>query len=266
MNTVIPAADRTSPTSTAAARTRSFFDLRRFAADAHAGVPVTAAAGADPFESCRRELHPEMGPVAGLVRLGAIDLPAGEGRVTAQPADEFIVVADGALRLTLAGTVLELLEGESAVVRAGSTFQWHCARATTVVYLRCGGDRDGADAKAAGGVVPIDTQAALEPSAAPAAELLLSPTPQCRSHADFRSSSGAFTCGTWDSTAYQRRAMVYAHWELMVLLEGSVTLEDETAQRRTFTTDDIFVVERGARCSWDSREPVKKVYAIYRPA
>ncbi|HKT75317.1 MAG TPA: hypothetical protein VJQ78_01200 [Sphingobium sp.] len=28
----------------------------------------------------------------------------------------------------------------------------------------------------------------------------------------------------------------------------------------------MFLVEQGAHCSWDSREHVKKVYAIYRPA
>ena len=52
----------------------------------------------------------------------------------------------------------------------------------------------------------------------------------------------------------------------MVLLEGAVTLEDETGASHTFRQHDIFVVEQGARCSWDSREHVKKVYAIVRPA
>jgi uncharacterized cupin superfamily protein len=52
----------------------------------------------------------------------------------------------------------------------------------------------------------------------------------------------------------------------MYLLEGAVTLEDESGSRHIFTRHDIFVVEQGAQCSWESREHVKKVYAIYRPA
>jgi uncharacterized cupin superfamily protein len=51
----------------------------------------------------------------------------------------------------------------------------------------------------------------------------------------------------------------------MYLLEGAVTLEDESGNRRTFMKHDIFVVEQGARCSWDSFRHVKKVYAIFRP-
>jgi hypothetical protein len=49
----------------------------------------------------------------------------------------------------------------------------------------------------------------------------------------------------------------------MFLLEGAVTLEDATGASPTFTQHDIFVVEQGAR---DSREHLKKVYAIVRPA
>jgi uncharacterized cupin superfamily protein len=257
MNTLTTAIHHPTIASAGVTRARSFFDLRRFAADTHAGVTVAATPGADAFAACRRELHPEAGPV----RLGAIDLRAGEGCVPTTEADEFIIVVDGELRLRLADAAYTLREGESAVLRSGSAFTWQCTRDTTLVSMRCT-----ADSASSGGLVPIDTNATLEPSGAPLAELLLSPTPQCRNHTDHRSDSGAFTCGTWDSTPYQRRAMVYAHWELMYLLEGSVTLEDETGARRNFTPHDLFLVERGAKCGWDSREPVKKVYAIYRPA
>ena len=46
--------------------------------------------------------------------------------------------------------------------------------------------------------------------------------------------------------------MLYRHYELMHLLEGSVTLVDETGRTGTFVRGDIFLVEQGARCSWDS--------------
>jgi uncharacterized cupin superfamily protein len=59
--------------------------------------------------------------------------------------------------------------------------------------------------------------------------------------------------------------MRYPHYELMHLLEGSVTFVDETGRTATFSRGDIFLVEQGARCSWESREQVAKVYAIYRP-
>ena len=49
------------------------------------------------------------------------------------------------------------------------------------------------------------------------------PPPSCRNFTDYRSADGEFVCGTWDSTPYHRRAMFYRHYELMYLLEGSVT-------------------------------------------
>ncbi|CAN7633919.1 cupin domain-containing protein [Trinickia sp. LjRoot230] len=59
--------------------------------------------------------------------------------------------------------------------------------------------------------------------------------------------------------------MSYPHYELMHLLDGRVTLMDETGRAGTFSRGDVFLVEQHARCSWDSRENVAKVYAIYRP-
>ena len=107
--------------------------------------------------------------------------------------------------------------------------------------------------------------AELAPSGAPLAELLVGTTPSCRNHTAFRSADGEFTCGVWDSTPYHRRAMRYGHFELMVLLRGAVTFVDERERTRTFRAGDVFLVEQGASCSWDSREEVAKIYAIYRP-
>jgi uncharacterized cupin superfamily protein len=59
--------------------------------------------------------------------------------------------------------------------------------------------------------------------------------------------------------------MRYRHYELMHLLDGAVTFVDEAGRTATFTAGDIFLVEQGAECSWESKTFVKKVYAIYRP-
>jgi uncharacterized cupin superfamily protein len=59
--------------------------------------------------------------------------------------------------------------------------------------------------------------------------------------------------------------MLYRHIELMHLLEGSETFEDD-AGSVTFGTGDVFLAMRGAECAWISHVPVKKVYAIHRPA
>lgn len=237
-------------------KVRSFTDLRRFAADDSAGLRPNPVADGDAFLASRRRLFQ-----AGATEVGAVDLPAGQGRVDGTTADEFLIVCDGALSLSHGAGTTELREGASVVLPRGTAFSWRVERPTRLAYMRHAGA-----ASHATRLVPIDESAPLQASGAPLAELLIGPTPACRNHTDFRSVNGEFTCGTWDSTPYLRKSMQYGHSELMFLLEGSVKLEDETGASHTFEQHDIFVVEQGARCSWDSRAHVKKVYAIARPA
>jgi uncharacterized cupin superfamily protein len=186
--------------------------------------------------------------------------PAGEGRVEALPGDEFLILLSGALTVESARGITVIDTGRSAVLPAGLSFRWRAAAGTIVIIVACP-----AVAGAAEDIVPIDEAAALQPSNPPIADLLIGPTPSCRNHSDYRSRNGEFVCGVWDSTRYHRRAMLYRHIELMHLLEGSVTFEDATGSV-TFVKGDVFLVVRGAECAWISHVPVKKVYAIHRPA
>lgn len=186
--------------------------------------------------------------------------PVGHGRVSSLPADEFVIVLSGTLSVKCARGTVAVPTGRSAVLPAGLLFDWTASSGTVAVIAACA-----SMSGAAAAVVPIDEAASLAPSNPPLAELLVGPTPSCRNHSDYRSVNGEFTCGTWDSTPYHRRAMPYRHIELMHLLEGSVTLED-TEGRVTFGRGDVFLVTRGAECAWISTVPVKKVYAIHRPS
>lgn len=237
---------------TAQGATRSFIDLRHWAA----GITVAASAG-DPFLSARALLPQPEGPVT----IGLIALPQGSGAVDSMPADEFVIVAGGTARIERDGAVSTLADGDSIVLCEGAAFRWSADADTRLIFVR----RTGGSA-ADGAIVPIDTHAALVASGAPLAELLVGPTPSCRNFTDYRSADGAFVCGTWDSTPYHRRAMTYGHYELMYLLDGSVTFVDGAGASGTFDKGDIFLVEQGASCSWDSQVHVKKIYAIYRPA
>lgn len=232
--------------------TRSFIDLRGWAADA-----VPAPADGDAFLSARASLPLAPGPIT----VGLITLPQGNGTVAAMPADEFIIVESGAVQIEQDGRTVPLGEGDSLIVRGNAAFRWSADAVSRLLYMRRTGGPAGD-----GAIIPIDTAAPLEPSGAPLAELLVGPTPQCRNHGDYKSDDGEFMGGTWDSTPYHRRAMTYGHFELMYLLGGSVTFVDGAGATGTFAKGDIFLIEQGASCSWDSQVHVKKVYCIYRPA
>lgn len=239
------------------AAARTFIDLRQFARDQRQGIPLPASAGDGPFLANRRQLDFPPGPVTA----GAIDLEAGSGAVRSQPADEFIIVCEGTLTLTQQDRTVVLGPEKSAVIQHGAEFSWSAQGPVSVIFMRY---HDSQPEKRA--IVPIEENPEFGPSGGPAAELLLTPAPTCLNHTDHVSSDGVFLCGTWDSTPYHRRAMTYRIYELMYLLEGSVTFVDETGRSGTFSRGDIFIVEQGAQCSWESREKVAKVYAIYRPA
>jgi uncharacterized cupin superfamily protein len=233
------------------AQVRSFVDLRDFAAK----VVMPSDDAADAYLSARAELDLPQGPVT----IAALAL-AGDGRVECLAADEFLIVLEGTVRFASDTARITVATGRSVVLPGGLSFNWSAAGGTRAIVMRCLGVSGALD------LVPIDEAAPLEPSGAPLAELLIGPTPACRNHTDYRSESGEFVCGTWDSTPYHRRAMPYRHYELMHLLDGAVTFKDGAGQIGTFREGDIFLVEQGAECSWLSETDVKKVYAIYRLA
>jgi len=186
--------------------------------------------------------------------------PVGEGRVENLPGDEFLILLSGTLIVESARGRTVINAGRSAVLPAGLSFGWRAAAGTKAIVVACP-----AAVGTAKDTVPVDENASLQPSNPPLADLLVGPTPSCRNHSDYRSTNGEFVCGTWDSTPYHRRPMLYRHIELMHLLDGSVTFED-AAGSVTFSKGDVFLATRGAQCAWISHVHVKKVYAIHRPA
>lgn len=237
---------------------RSFVDMRAFARDESLGIAVTAPTGADPFLANRRVLDWPQSPVTA----GAIALEPGSGSVASLPADEFIIVNEGRVVLTQQGATLALGPKQSAVIQQGAAFTWRAEGPVSLIFVRYNKSQPGGRA-----IVPIQEAPDMGPSAGgPAADLLLTPAPTCRNHTDYKTADGEFTCGTWDSTPYARRALYFRHMELMHLLEGTVTFVDETGRSGTFSKGDIFLIEQQASCTWESLANVAKVYVIYRPA
>lgn len=232
----------------------SFIDLRAFAA-LHGEAIQRDSGGGDAYLAARRYLDLPDGPVA----IGCLALDGGAGRVERTLADEFIILLTGELTIEAAGARLVLAPDRSAVVPGGGSLAWRAAAGTSALFMRC----DGPAGDAAAFV--IDEAGPLAPSNPPLAELLFGETPRCRNRTDFRSADGQFTCGVWDSTPYQRLPMLYRHYELMHILKGAVDFE-AGGQLATAAAGDIFLVERGAECSWFSEVDVAKVFAIHRPA
>ena len=226
-------------------RKPSFVDLRDFALSHQAEVAVRTD-----FLASRCALH-ENG-VPGPV--GLIALEDAAGSVAGLENDEFVLVLEGTLSLGEA----TLGKGDAVVIAHGTEFEWTSTDGTLAVYMRYP-ESTRSDA----GITVISKDPAYVPSNKPSPDVLIGPAPECRNFNDYRVDDGRFVCGTWASTAYRRRGFPYGHYEIMHLVEGSVTLEDAGVQR-TFDTGATILAERGSHCAWDSREDVAKLFAIYR--
>lgn len=230
----------------------TFVDLRVLAQS------VPAAAGQDdPFGADARKLSVRAGPCTLL----AISLAGGSGNSTGLDADTWVFVENGAVTLTGPAGDIDLGEGQSAVIARGTPFAWRSDVPTTLIGM---GYPEGEAGEP--GIIGIDNNASLAPSNPPAANVLLGETPSCRSNNHFASADETFKCGIWDSTPYQRTAIFFHHTELMHFLAGEVTFTDAAGRTATFRKGDTFIIEQGAECTWDSRENVVKIYALFRPA
>lgn len=78
----------------------------------------------------------------------------------------------------------------------------------------------------------------------------------------YTSASGRFFAGVWESSAGRWR-VDYSEDEFCVLLSGRVVLTDESGRAERFASGDAFIIPAGFRGTWETVEPVRKLYAIH---
>ncbi len=71
--------------------------------------------------------------------------------------------------------------------------------------------------------------------------------------------------GLWDTTDMHTKSVVFPRNELMHLLSGSVTLNNNSGANHTFNKGDTFLVPKGMDYQWDSEGYVSKIYCIFEP-
>jgi uncharacterized cupin superfamily protein len=218
-------------------------------------TPFTSAplSPVDPFGQGRKVAY--IGPdgvSAGVVQA------SGSLNVDDYPYTEVIVVHSGHLVLQSLGQTLELAPGASAVIGCGTALQLEAQANSLWAFCAVSSP----DAERIPRLTALDPLAMLSPSAAPEPQILIGPTPQCRSRNVFEDSTTELRVGVWDSTPYSRHGRPHKLNELMHLIEGSVTLQAPDGTSLTVKTGDTVFVPYGAPCSWTSTRYVRKFYAV----
>lgn len=205
----------------------------------------------DPFGAERKTAYASPGEIAA----GVVEA-SGRFSVDEYPYAEMIVVHAGHVTLQSQGRTLELGPGASAVIGRGSPLQLEAQANSRWAFCA---DTQPVEQRNSG-LTLLDPLDLLAPSNAPDAEILLSPTPQCRSHTAFTEEASKLLIGVWDSTPYTRRARPHKMHELMHLVEGSVTLQTADGSDLTVATGDTVFVPKNAPCAWKSTVYVRKFY------
>ena len=72
-----------------------------------------------------------------------------------------------------------------------------------------------------------------------------------------------FFAGIWQSSV-GAKTVDYTEEEICVILEGRVRLTDLAGNAKEFGADSTFALPAGFKGTWETLEPVKKVYVIWQ--
>ncbi len=108
------------------------------------------------------------------------------------------------------------------------------------------------DGHAGSGMSPSDMIAAASFTTADHTEL---------NHTFFMTADESILSGVWECAPCREEFDAYPAHEMMTVISGSVTLSRD-GRRETFTAGDTFFIAKGAACTWENTETLRKFYMI----
>ena len=108
-----------------------------------------------------------------------------------------------------------------------------------------------------GGAVP-----GLEPTDYIPPETLQSGDPQERGRSLYADQTGQLDAGVWECEPNKHVLEAAPYDEFVYLLEGHIDVIDDEGNTETYKAGDSFMMPRGCKCTWDVKEPVRKLYVV----
>ena len=186
------------------------------------------------------------------------------GRFASRACHLVVIVLAGSLTLRDETHETRLEAGDSALIAAGTSFDWQGSGAAQWIV---NGYRDATTRNGAvPGISRVDPDAPQTASPPPAERLLVSAPPECTKLELAGAGDGCWSAGLWTATPYERVPVRYGYYEMMHLHAGAVTVFDETGAATTFGAGDVFLVPEGVSAGWRSTTDVRKLWSIFTPA
>ena len=84
--------------------------------------------------------------------------------------------------------------------------------------------------------------------------------PRERGRSYYTDRTGQLDAGVWECEPNRHEIDGAPYDEFVYLLEGRIDVIDESGESETYRAGNSFVMPRGCTCTWDVREPVRKLY------
>lgn len=94
-------------------------------------------------------------------------------------------------------------------------------------------------------------------------DIIASGNPVQRGHQYFGTEEDKVISGVWDCTAYEQKRFPYDVDEYMLVLGGSISIEDKSGHTQTFRAGESFILPKYTDCTWKQSELALKFYFIH---
>lgn len=203
---------------------------------------------------------------ASGIMAGVWDCTPMTGRMEPYAVDEFMHILEGSVTIVHEdGSEFTVSAGENFVIPKGTMCIWKQPEYVRKFYVIFDdpyrtGPADSASLRA----FKIDPGLSLEPVETPDTDATAGDSPEQHERSLYEDPTGRFRVGLWQSAPFEMASVPFDRCELMVPLEGSMTLICNGAEI-TCRPGDVPFVPVGADCGWKSTETVKKIYCIVMP-
>ena len=97
------------------------------------------------------------------------------------------------------------------------------------------------------------------------ADTVVEGTAQEQGHIFFTNAAGNVNAGVWECTSCTERIRDYPFDQCCFVLEGSLTVIDESGHAETFKPGDAFIIPRGFNGDWRMTERYRNFFITVEP-
>jgi uncharacterized cupin superfamily protein len=186
------------------------------------------------------------------------------------PGDEFMWLLKGQVSILDGDDNPTLIEqGQTFCVRNGIPVSWKQVGYLHKIYMTYSnpGTPTPEIVSADGGVITLDAESLNMTIMADTDPFVIEKNkPLQRDNSFFTNDEKNMFAGLWDSTAFTSTMRPYSFHELVMLLDGEVTIIEGDRTEHRFQAGDAFFIPMGTICQWKTDNYIKKFYAIVNPS